>query len=208
MSKSTFFYNRTYRYLSPLIRILDPKLPNILNTLEIQNFKIEDPGLGCTEKYLYISIHANPINLIGVNLDKYCRVLQQTLQYIRTKEYYVTDTLYTIKPLIHTIKICFPLRYSAYFTAFENSLYSTMFKEKEIEKLFTVSDKHKLYFYKEETKMILRRDPDYLPYFVAQVNKDFEDNISVSSFTDCELDYNINKKEEYFDYETTNTTSY
>lgn len=182
----TIYMNKTKKYLLPCLREYGEEFTDRITNLfklavGIGDFALIDMGIQL-DKHVFI--------LIDTNLSR--KYFNSTMNWLRIQDFYGFDYPYDDIHTghLHMIAIKLPEKYYDTFGKFNESHFSEMYKEEDLDNLFQN---------KEELK-VLKKDKDYMVQFVNEVNQIYLTDIDPTEWTG-ELDFPILLDEEMFNKE-------
>lgn len=198
------YENRTWKYLYPSLKFygeeLTVKLSSFLKLAVGVNDSYREKNGNC----IYILIDTELSSVTALERQAYRTKFGEFLKWVKDKYYYVTD--YVFEKGKHMVVLRLHKNFENSYMHFIKGDYSEMYPDKIIYDYFkhvTLANKEVQKKRNDKMKIIrdiLKKNSEYLPKFVAQVNKDFKTNVDVSYFKDAELDYPPVRKEEIFNY--------
>lgn len=203
------YVNRTWEYLYPCLKFYGEELTDKLKKLFKLAVGIDDKLYKSTYS-IYILFDVSSCESINQNILNYRSNFTSFLEWVRKKDYYVTDYVYDLSGCSekHMVVLKIPKIYNKSFEYFLQGKYSQMYSKEAIDFIFsditlenkTVQNKiNKQFMYR---RLILTKDKRYLPFFVKRINEDFDVDMPISDFEgrDIEFEYPIVSKQEIFNF--------
>lgn len=193
-------HNKTLLYLTPLMKYYGPEFVNTINSLSANGWYAKDILYPNNDARLFVTVNIDKTNTNSFN---------QKLSFLKDKVYFEADYPYDLfdQTMIHVLVMKLPIRFRGAYQHFLNSKYSQMFNDLTIEKFFSYNNqkntKVKARYYKAYN--VLTQNDDFRLEFEKMINS-YSVHTEGSPIVldhEAELDFLINPKEEFLNYECT-----
>lgn len=190
------YVNKTYKYLVPCLKFYGETFVTKLSNTFVLAFGIHDCYLDGTP--------FEEDRLVYLLIDKAYQTAKfhNFIDYVKVQPYYITDYAYDDleNGRKHMLVVKFPEKYNSVYDKFNESQYSKMYTEEELN----------LFFYKEihvMPRQVLTRDKKMKPFFLEKLNSTLGTKLELKDLDDreigcMELDFPLEKVKEFFNYKS------
>lgn len=205
------YENKTWLYLYPSLRFYGDDLMDWLGQFFKLGTGVGDVNVKKKDNCIFILFHLE-LPFSEKRSLEYKEKFEKFLSWLSYKPYYVKDYVYDAEQHQHMVVLKLPKTINSAYLDFVAGRYSKMYTQKQIEYFFNIieTSKEPAIVNRNErykkVRQVFSKDKKLLPIFVDSVNKRFKTKVPIEEFTNAELDYPPNKKEEIFNYGTRTKT--